>query len=61
MAAYGKGARRITRSHAAMAIHDTEETRGQGSASRPALQIGLALGAVASASAGLYYFLRTVP
>lgn len=61
MAAYGKGARRIARAHVAVAIQDTEETRSEASDNLPALRIGLALGAVASASAGLYYLLRTAP
>ncbi|MDX1594928.1 MAG: AAA family ATPase [Gammaproteobacteria bacterium] len=56
MAAYGKGAPRVARAHAALAIEDTEAATPQATGV-PALRVGLALGALASA--GLYYLLRT--
>ncbi len=61
MAAYGRGAARVTRKHVGMAIADTEQARPLPGKARPLLRIGLALGALASASASLFYLLRTAP
>lgn len=61
MVAFGQGAPRVGRRHVDAAIRDTEETATAARAAPPALRIGLAVGALASASAGLYFLLRSAP